>query len=204
MQEVFVFPPHPANSYTDWGLMVGNLIPFEEHEPQMLRPSLTVVWSGAVKHNQNGWWTFFDHLTPFIDCFSSSENTAFTDMYLPPAVCPHNSFIWCKILMFNKTYLYSHFIHSLSLGDSHHHWLWRQNSSDVDRQGHCLLFQCLRHLLLRFACCKYNFNQDALISWNKCRLYSRFLSYCVNFSPNFTTTYSKQILSQFRIIIDLM
>lgn len=43
-REVFVFPRSPwQNSYTRWGLVVGNLIPFEEREPQLLPPSLTVV-----------------------------------------------------------------------------------------------------------------------------------------------------------------
>lgn len=50
----YLFSPlTPANSCTHWGLVVGNLIPFEEQDPQMPRPSLTVVEQG-----QNGWRTF--------------------------------------------------------------------------------------------------------------------------------------------------
>lgn len=66
----------------------------------------------------------------------------------------------------------------LSLGDRHHNRLWRQNSSNVDRQGHRLLLQCLRHLILCSACCKYNFNLNPMnFTISTERLHFRFIEF---------------------------
>lgn len=85
--------------------------------------------------------------------------------------------------------------HSLSLGDCHHNRLWRQNSSNVDRQGHRFVLQCLRHLLLRSACCKYNSN----LSHEKLKESTFFDS----FSPNLVTIWMAPVfLFQFRLYLN--
>lgn len=63
---------------------------------------------------------------------------------------------WMTVVGMRKSQTIYFFVFFPS-GDSHHHRIWRQNSSDVDREGHCLLFQCLRYLFLCSTCCKYNF-----------------------------------------------